>query len=161
MSQTSYAVDQAAGKEGALYDSGVNDVMSFNNPVDVIPFGKFVVRSTGDDECKLPAASTDITVATNALGLALAVQNVEQNSSGVAQYVAKSQVSVLKKGRAWVKVEEAVTVGSTVHVRYAAGGNGVGSFGDTTGTSERAPLAGAKYLSAAAANALAQIEFDL
>lgn len=161
MSQLSYAVDMAAGKEGGLYDAGENDVLSFLNPVDVIPFGKLVVRDAEDDECKLPAASTDITDVTKALGLALALQNIEQSTSGVAQYVAKSVVSVLRKGRAWVKVEETVTVNSTVHVRYAAGGNGVGSFGDTTGTSERAPLAGAKYLTGASANGLAVVEFNL
>lgn len=161
MSQTSYSQSMAVAKEGMLADIGDNDVVSFNNPAVAVPFGKFVVRSTGDDECKLPVASTDITVVTSALGMALAVQSIEQDSSGVAQYVAKSQVNVLKKGRAWVKVEEAVTVASTVHVRYAAGGNGLGSFGDTTGTSERAPLAGAKYLTAAGANELALIEFNL
>lgn len=161
MSQTSYSLNQPVAKEGMLYDAGENDVLSFNNPVDAIAFGKFVVRSTGDDECKLPAASADITDVTKALGLALSSQTVEQSALGVAQWDAKSQVPVLKKGRAWVKVEETVTVGSTVHVRYAAGGNGVGSFGDTTGTSERAPLAGAKYLTGASANGLAVVEFNL
>lgn len=161
MSQLAYTVDQAAALEAQLADSGVHDIMTKENTAIAVPFGRFVVRDTADNSCKLPGLSTDITNALLALGLALRHQALESSASGAPTYPIKSAVNVLKKGRAWVKVEEDVTPGSTVHVRYAAGGNGVGSFGDTTGTSERAPLAGAKYLSTALANALALIEFDL
>lgn len=160
--QTAYSEQLVVALEGMKADiAGVQDVLSFNNPAVAMPFGKLAVRSTNEDECKLPVLSTDVTDTLKVLGLVLASQNMPVSSSTLAEHVVKSQVPVLRKGRAWVKVEEAVTVASTVHVRYAAGGNGLGSFGDTTGTSERAPLAGAKYLTSAAADGLAIVEFNL
>lgn len=134
-----------------------------------IPFGKFVcqddrnidsVGSDFGDACdfvvRLPRQSTDVT-SNRALGVALCDKAREENSGA---FRASTMVPVLTKGRCWVEVEEAVTVDSTVHVRYAAGGNGIGSFGDTTGSSERAALAGARYLKGAAANGLALLELS-
>jgi len=160
MSQTSYSVNQAAGKEGMLYDVGNKDAISCIAE-EAIPFGKLVVRGTADNGAVLPAASGDVTTAQKVLGMAMFDMAKEQDANGAVAYANKDAVSVLRKGRAWVKVEEAVTPASSVYVRYAAGGNGVGSFGDTAGTSERAALAGAKYLTSASADGLALIEFNL
>lgn len=133
-----------------------------------IPFGKFVCQDdrasdgTSDfgDACdyvvRLPRQSADVT-GNRALGVAIADKAREENSGS---FRASTMVPVLTKGRCWVEVEEAVTIDSTVHVRYAAGGNGIGSFGDSTGSSERAALAGARYLKGAAANGLALLELS-
>jgi len=163
MSQTAYQLYLSkAGFEGQLADSGQTDKWSVIGE-GAIPFGKLVVRGTDvDKQGNLPSAAGDITPSLNVWGMAIHSQSVMSDPSVVpAQYPDKSAVPCLRKGRAYVKVEEAVTVASAVHVRYAAGGNGLGSFGDTTGTSERAPLAGAKYMSDAAANEFAIIEFNL
>ena len=163
MSQTSYAVNMSAGKAGGLYDAGDNDVISVVTPVGgvAIPFGKLMVRNGTEGQGKLPVLAADVTTALNVLGLALASQNIESDASGDPEYPVGSVVPVMRKGRAYVKVEETVTEGSDVYVRYAAGGNGVGSFGDTAGTSERALLAGARYLLGAATNGLAVVELNL
>jgi len=162
MSQLSYSRLQAkVAYEGQKADAGFDDVIT-GIAEGAVPFGKLVVRGTdADKQGKLPAASGDVTTATSVLGVALHSHDREQTAAAGAAYADKEAMSLLRQGRCWVKVEEAVTVASVVHVRYAAGGNGVGSFGDTTGTSERAPLAGAKYLSDAGANEFALLEVKL
>lgn len=161
MSQTSYAVDMSPAAAGMVADSGVMDVMTGENVAEAIPFGLFVSRDTaGDHRIKLPAAAADITDVKKARGVAMNQQAIESSASGDPQYPIKSAVPVLKKGRIWVKVEEAVAPTDTVSIRHAAGGNGVGSFCKTADGS-RALLAGAKYLTTAAANGLAVVEMDL
>lgn len=160
--QTTYNQDQdPVGYEGQIADSGFTDKVSIKCAL-AVPFGKLVVRDTADDSGKLPAAATDITNAKNPQGLALASQAVEQNP-GVAtpQYPAKSAVPCLRKGRAWVKVEDAVTPASDVYVRYAGAGNGAGSFRGSAVASEAAILANAKYKTSAGIDGFALVEFDL
>lgn len=112
--QTSYGFNAAAGMPGMLADLGNNDVLTRVNPAVVHP-GKIVVRGTDPDaECKSPAVSGDVA---KALGLALLDQAMENGAEG---FPAKSSVPILAKGRAFVKVEEAVTPDSTVFVRFAA-----------------------------------------
>ena len=161
MSQTSYSLTQAIGREGQLADAGDNDVYSFVNPAVALPFGKLAVANGTDGQVKLPTAADDITTAKLIAGVVLASQNMESDGSALADYPVGSVVPCLRKGRVIVQVEEAVTNGSDVFVRYAAGGNGLGSFGDTAGTSERAQLAGARYLTSAAANGLAVLEINV
>lgn len=161
MSQTAYSLySQAYGYEGQLADLMENDVVTALAEV-AIPFGKMVVR--GADKVNggiLPTASTDITVAANLLGIALHDQAREQ-TSGTSQYAIASAVSCGRKVRAVVKVEQAVVAGEAVFVRYAAGGLGQGSFGNTAGTSERAALASAVYQSSAAINGFAVVELNI
>lgn len=162
MSQTSYSVDQAAAVAGLLGDSGYHDVLSGIASV-AMGFGLAVLKGSGDADLALPGASGDVA---KVKGVTVH-QHMEQSLAGVAQYAQKSAVSVLHKGRIWVQVEESVVPGDAVFVRYAAGGNGVGSFGKTAGTSERAQLSDgsmgskAKYLTTASANGLALLEVSL
>jgi len=162
MSQLSYSRLMApVAFQGQLADSGLTDSIT-SIAEGAVPFGKLVVRGTlTNKQGKLPAVAADVTTATNVLGIALHSHDRESDASVAADYEDKEAMSILRQGRCWVQVEEAVAVGSVVHVRYAAGGNGVGSFGDTTGTAERGVLAGAKYLSDAAADAFALIEVKL
>jgi hypothetical protein len=160
--QTTYNENQdPVGYPGQLADSGFTDKVSVPCAA-AVPFGKFVVKDTADGSGKLPGAATDITNAKLGQGLALASQAVEQNP-GVAtpQYPAKSVVPCLRKGRAWVQVEEAVNPTNDVYVRYAAGGDGVGSFRASAGTSEAAILANAKYKTSAEEDGFALVEFNL
>lgn len=160
--QTSYNTDQdPVAYEGQIGDSGFTDKVSVKCAA-VIPFGKLVVRDAADDSGKLPSAETDITNAKSVQGLSLASQSVEQNPSvAAAQYPAKSVVPCLRKGRAWVKVEDAVDPGDDVYVRYAGAGNGLGSFRGSSVTSEAAILANAKYKTSAGINGFALVEFNL
>ena len=162
--QTSYSIDQPKAIEGQLADLENKDVMTGENTLTDIFFGKFVSRGAGDNLIIRPAASTDITDVTKARGVALTHQAIESNLGSAAPfYPQKSAVNVLKKGRVWVKVEEAVTPTDPVFVRFASGAGGtvLGSFRKTADTATAAQLAGAKYLSNAAANGLALLELDI
>lgn len=124
--------------------------------------GKFVCLdavSYDDRKIRLPNAAGDITGGLLGLGVTLA-KNVSSVRLANAA-TAPALIDCLRKGFVWVYTEEAVVEGAAVYVRYAAGGLGQGSFGGTTGTSERALLAGAVYRSAAAANALVEVELNL
>jgi hypothetical protein len=159
MSQTSYA-EQASAFEGMKGDSGNDDVLSRLAEV-AVPFGKLVIIGTDKDkQCKLPGAATDITNAKLPLGVSLQTHAMEQSSSRNG-YNVNDAASIMHKGRVYVKVEEAVSPSDTPYVRYAAGGNGVGSFGKTAGSTERAALAGARFLTSAGVNGLALLEVDL
>lgn len=159
MSQTAYSVNQGVALEGGLYDIGENDTMSYLvQDAAGISFGKGVSQGTADDQAKLPAAAGDVT--TTFLGVSQAVQGIEADSSGVVKYLQKAAMSVVKKGRVWVKVEDAVTAQGAVYVRHAAGGLGVGSFAGAAGTG-LALLPGAKYITSASANGLAVVELNL
>jgi hypothetical protein len=77
------------------------------------------------------------------------------NANDDLAFRANTMIPVLHEGRIWVQVEQAVVKGEPVYVRYAAGGNGPGSYGNAAGSSERAALPNAKYLSSADADGLA------
>lgn len=159
MSQTSYSeYTPPVAFEGQLADSGLTDKLSVPCAA-AMPFGKLVVQDTADLTGKLPGASTDITDAKKVLGLSLSSQVLESNP-GVAgpQHPAGSVVPVLRKGRAWVKVEGDVNPDSDVYVRYAAGGNGPGSFSGALVSSATAIVGGARYLTTATANNFALLE---
>lgn len=161
MSQTSYSEYMpAAAFEGQLADSGLTDKLSIPCAA-AMPFGKLVVQDTADLSGKLPGAATDITDAKKVLGLSVATQTVENNPAvNGPQYPAGSVVPTLRKGRAWVKVEGDVNPDSSVYVRYAAGGNGPGSFSGALVSSATAVVAGARYLTTATANNFALLEAD-
>jgi hypothetical protein len=124
--------------------------------------GKFVIRDTagGEHAIKLPTQASDITGGLLGFGVTMCddIVEVRTNLLGSAAPLMKN---VLRKGHIWVQVEEAVTESAQVTVRYAAGGLGLGSFGTGTGTSERAILAGAVYVSGASGNGFAKVELNL
>ncbi len=159
MSQTSYSEYQpAAAFEGQLADSGLTDKVSVPCAA-AVPFGKLVVQDTADGTGKLPAAAGDITDAKKVLGLSISSQTIENDPSvPTPQYPAGSVVPTLRKGRAWVKVESDVNPDSDVYVRYAAGGNGLGSFGGSLVSAATAVVGGARYLTTATANNFALLE---
>ena len=161
MSQTSYSQNMSpVAVEGQLADNGLTDKKSIPCAA-AMPFGKLVVRDTGDLTGKLPAAETDVTNKKKVLGLSISTQALSQDPSAAnPQYPTKSVVPVLSKGRAWVKVEGNVTPDSDVYVRYASGGNGPGSFSGALVADETAVVGGARYLTTALANNFALLEAD-
>lgn len=162
MSQTSYSLNiPAYAQEGALADAAENDVRTGLAEI-AIPFGKFCIRGTDkDNQVLLPGLATDITALTSVAGFALHDQAREQVSSGTPGYPLKAAVSILLKGKMVALAEQTCVAGDPVFVRYAAGGSGVGSVGNTAGTSERALLAGARWAKGAAAGQLGVIEVNM
>lgn len=162
MSQTSYSINQSGGIAGQLYDIGPNDVVSGVDQFDAsVPFGVALVQGTLDNECRLPSASADIS---HILGVSLLVQTKEQAlGTGIVNYPKGSDISILRKGRAYVQVEEAVTPSSPVFVRFAAGTSPqLGAFRASADSATAAQMmSGVAYRSSAAAGGFAVIEFNL
>lgn len=165
--QTAYTQALAVGRAGMLADNGPRDVISKNASASVVPFGVAVVQGAADNECALPAASTDVTGQGKLLGLALVDMSVESQALGgsqtVPEYLQGQMVAVLKKGRAWVTVEEAVTPASPVFVRFATGtGTQLGAFRASADTATAVQAAGWRYITTQATpGGLAQVELNL
>jgi hypothetical protein len=120
MSQLIYSQSMALARAGMVADNGDKHVASKVNPVVAIPFGLAVCLGVDPDrDVKLPTSAAE---AAAACGVAL-VDTIECSASGDPQYPIGSAVAVLRKGRVWVKVLEAVTAGDDVYVRYADGIN--------------------------------------
>lgn len=119
MSQTAYSSNQAIAREGQLADLTNKDALSKVGEV-ILPFGKLAVRGADvDNGAKQPILSTEITDAKKVLGIVIESQALESKvDSNPASYAALDMASVLKRGAAFVKVEQAVTPASDVYVRF-------------------------------------------
>jgi len=166
MSQTTVA-EPVKGLEGLLFDLGNTDIMSYSAE-GAIPFGKFVALGTDKEtQCKLPTLASDITVATHGIGLSLRTQDLENPMEGsldpVGTYPDEFTVSCMKKGRAWVMMEDAFTTESSVYVRYADGTvvDNNGGFRTDADTASAASLPNCRILNSGAAGELAIIDFSL
>jgi len=134
-----------------------------------IAFGKYVTRDLtgtagGQDKANLPNAATDITTSRNVAGVTVREEVLESSAAGVANtgYPQASPMSVLRQGRIWVTVEDAVVQGGQVFVRYLAASTfTVGSFRSDDPGSEAAALPSAVYDTAAAAGGLAIVALNL
>lgn len=159
--QTSYAA-LAVGYPGMIADTntGSRHIVSCVNPSDAIPVGVAVARGTDDDHVKLPTSAAEVTAAR---GIAVQDWLSEITVSGVQTYPVKSAVGVMRQGRVWVQVEEAVNDGDDVFVRYAtgAGGSQKGAFRKSADTATAGALPTAKYVTTASASGLAMVEINM
>lgn len=124
MSQTDYSLTMAAAFAGMIADDGPTDIASAlsEEASAEIPFGVFVAKGAVERTCELPDASTDLLE-----GVVVASQRYEPGvggNIGTTGIKPKGPVNVMRSGRVYVKVEEAVVVGDRPHVRYASGAGG-------------------------------------
>ena len=134
-----------------------------------VPFGVLVSlnndgQQSGDRRLvHLPQGATDVTDAKLAMGVALHTHAVENALTGVnLGYEPQSAVSILRRGRVYVQVEDAVVEGGAVYVRHVAGaGEQLGAFRSDADTSDAGILPGASYRSSADAGGLAIVELNL
>jgi len=160
MSQTSVA-EQGAAFAGMKGDSRYDMVSSVVAEGEV-GFGKFVSHGTDPEkQGLLPSTAAEITNPKVGHGIALQSHGMESSLSGDPKYADKAMMSCLRRGSVYVKVEEAVALTDDVYVRYAAGGDGLGSFRASDPGSAAAILPGAKYVKAAGAGELAKVEFNI
>lgn len=162
--QTSVSTSPTLGVPGLIADMNPNnDLRSYVNEEASaeIPFGVMVKQGTAADQCKLLASGD---TAASFIGV-----NV-YNPSAAKPYVlgdtgikSKQMCRVMTKGVVWVTVEEAVTPASAVLVRIIASGAEVaGAFRDTADASDCIDISGfARYLTAAGAGELAQVQIDM
>lgn len=150
------------GLEGGLVDTSyVKDVKTLANTATTVDFGHFVTRGATATTAIVPATAAAITSELNVRGVALHDPTVLNQSSGDPHYPLNSPMNVLRKGRVWVRSEDAITVGtSTVNVRYAGTGT-KGAFRGAAVTDETAVLPKSKWLTSCDAGGLAVLELDL
>lgn len=108
-----------------------------------IPFGVIVAQATDQDECRLPVVTGDIM-----LGASVIDQTeVNQIRTGINEYQIGSTVGIMRQGRIWMVVEDAVTAGAPVYVRFAVSANGIqlGAVRSDADSASAVLLAGAVF----------------
>lgn len=132
----------------------------------VMQGGLLVVRGAADGSCKLPTASTDVTNVLKPIGITRSNVARDPNfpAGGTAgfTYQIGDTVEVVSRGRVAVTVEEAVSAGDDVYVRYDTGtGTQKGAFRSSADSSTAALLAGAVYSTSASASGIAIVDINL
>jgi hypothetical protein len=110
---------QERGFAGQQADNGPVDRLS-KVAEGRIPFGRLVVRGSGDGTMRLPSVSSDIDTSRNLLGVSFRDLGVEAKDDPAfeAGIEDKTQGTELKEGRIFVKVENAVLFSDTVFIRF-------------------------------------------
>jgi len=107
--QTSYNFEMAVGTKGQRADNGHYDILSKNNPVDRLYFGRGVAKVAGDEDgVQLPDA------ADNRFEGCVLRDMGEPNE----YFEPLSSVPVVQRGRIFVEVEEAVTPDDDVYATF-------------------------------------------
>lgn len=142
--QTAYALVPAVAVPGELGDSGFTDKITGIVANATLAVGLLAVfhAGDGDQQVRAPAATGEVTGA-NVRGIGIYEPNAQNAPRAVGD-----MISLLKRGRIWVNVEEAITPLSPVFVRFAAGSfPTLGAFRASADTASAVALPGAKYLS--------------
>jgi hypothetical protein len=113
-----------------------------------IGFGLAVQAGTLDDQAII---ADEYAESANLIGVTVRTQSVENNSSGVSEYDEGKAMSVLKKGRMYIKVADGSTRGGQVYVVKETGALVSTSSGNVA-------LTGAKFLRTVSAGEVSEIE---
>jgi hypothetical protein len=156
--QITYPNEQGQLYAGALADSGIKDVVSMRNDHSAaIPFGVAVAQGSTHDAVVVPANVNNIIVGIavhshtqNNQNELFPTQHVgfgaaENSQAGIPQ---NQYLSVLKRGRVWVYVEEDIAMGDAVYCRVtASGGNTIlGAFRNDADTATCGLVANARWV---------------
>lgn len=146
------------GLAGELADIGPTDIVTRANADSAaIAFGVFVTKGANEGEAVLPTATGQVT-GPEGLGVVLRSHTQPQDEG----YAVSDPMPVIKKGRVWVPVEDAVTAESAAFVRFAVNTTEqLGAFRSDADTDKAVALPGAKFVSDAAAGALALLDLNL
>ena len=156
--QTSVNDYRDKGLAGQLADIGNHDVITRANAYgDTIPFGVFVTKGANEGEAVLPDATGEVT---GLVGLGVVGRsNMQPQGEG---YADGDPMPIIKKGRVWVPVEDAVTAESAAFVRFvAAGAEQLGAFRSDADGTDAVALPGAKFVTDAIAGELALLDINL
>lgn len=150
-----YADDLAVAYEGMVADLGLADVISRTiETAGGVGFGKPVKQGTAERGCL-----ADVSGTLDILGITIRSVATENPGDGnIDKYAQRDGVGILRKGVIWVKVTDAggVVAGDPVWMARATGLFSNADLG--TGGSIR--LAGARWESTGANNALARMRVD-
>lgn len=166
--QTSMTTTPAAAYAGMVSETvpGFKDLISKVSANASITNGVFVIQGASDDgECDLPSASGDVTAGIKGLGVAIFDPTLMTTwpPGTTSPYPVGQAVAVLRRGRIWVAVEEAVNAGDQAYVRYSSGGGGtqLGAFRKSADTATAAALKGSRYMTTTTGAGLALLEINL
>lgn len=169
MPQTSVLTNALPAFAGMLGDSGrdMNLATALNSEAALqLPFGTMVMQGTTDQGALCLTAGNVAKIIGAVVysgayqkGVELGVVADANSRIGIMPTV---PFNVLKRGRIWVQVEEAVTPASAVRVRCTAAGTGSGTFRTTSaGAGLSMLLANARYLDTAGISGFSRVEFDV
>lgn len=153
MAQLTYDLQTEVAVAGMQADMNPSEINSYNATV-ALDFGLMVSKVAGDDDgAELPTAST-------ADMIGVTVRDLTKVSG---DYQIGDAASVMKKGKVYVKVEEAVTPDDDVFVRFAngAGGTVKGIFRTDADTATAVQVTNAKFMTSADAGGVAVIDLSL
>lgn len=170
--QTAITFDQPFAVAGALADEGPREILTGivskqSGAPAGINMGLAIFHLVGTD-----LATKDVKEVRSALGAASrtnlqfqgvcfydASQPEPYDLATGFNYVQGDAIPVLKRGRVWVKVEDAVTPASGVRVRIiASGGEIAGSFRGAADSTDTIVIQAARWLTAADAGGLALLD---
>ena len=163
MSQTSYSVQPAVGFRGLLGDPNDDSfaIPLANGASAAVGFGIAVRRDVTNPEDQF-----DIFNATGQDCVGILVHTQAQENPALADPLGVDQLevaSVLRRGRIWVRVEEAVSVGDPVFFRHTAGAGGseIGAFRNDADTASCDQLTGAAWLQGSSGAGVALLEINI
>lgn len=161
-SATAYSTQHEAAYAGMLVDQEVCNITSkLNKSTTVtIPFGYGVV-SDGDGGGKLPVQSA---TAANFVGVAMRELTRAYTAGQVFGAVPQRDFAVVTTGTIWVTARVAVTKDQPVYLVVGDGtGTNQGQFSNTVGAGSTLAvlIPDAKWVTSAAAGALAQISLNI
>lgn len=132
-----------------------------NTATQPIKFGKGVVKRTGgnsnDQSCMLPSATGQAF-----LGIVERNHNLVDATAAADAARPFSVMSIGKRGRWWVEVEDAVDAEGAVFCRHTATGTEeLGSFRSDADTADADEIAGAKFKTSTSGRGMALLELNL
>ncbi|MGL6344111.1 MAG: structural cement protein Gp24 [Waterburya sp.] len=160
MPQLDYGLYQAKGYEGQIittFPSGIRNGQNVSGAR--IPFGRVLVRGTGDTDCRLPSATGQ-----RVMGFSTKTDIYEMDEAGLPSYPLNRPLNRMLKGDMLVKVETAVTPDSPVFFRHTAGigvNDAIGRLRVDADAGKADALPGVKFLDVAAAGSMVRITVDI
>ena len=162
MSQTAYSVDPDLGFRGLLGDPN-DDAFALalaNGSGAAVGFGIMVRRDASNLEDQF-----DIFSATGQTPVGILVHtHAQQDSSltGVNGVASLETASILRRGRIWVVVEEAITVGDDVYFRHTSGtGTEIGAFRNDVDGASCDQITDAQWLRGSSGAGVALLEINI
>lgn len=163
MSQTAYTVEPAVGFRGLLADPNDDSfaIPLANGAAAAVGFGIMVRRDVTNPEDQFDNFS-----ATGQAPVGILVHTQAQENPNLAGDLGVDQLevaSVLRRGRIWVRVEEAVSVGDPVFFRHTAGAGGseLGAFRNDADTATCDQVTSAAWLQGSAGAGVALLELNI
>ena len=159
MSQTSVSASLTAAKAGLVADGAVVQDKISKVAEEELAVGVVVVAGTDNEQAALPSAAAEITAATHT---AWGVTAYRAGKEPTDAYAAEDMPVVLRKGRIWMVVEDAVAANTHPYVRFAAGtGTQLGALRSDADTATAEEATWLKTLTASAGAGIILVEVHL